>query len=119
MTERNVELLEKTMQHILDHPEQHHQEDVWLDQCGTPGCFMGWAMHFDGITLEGIQASRYGLRWDSSKWAVERLGLTDDEFMTMFNPGNTIEELQLMVKALVNGEQLDQTRIDSIATATE
>ena len=36
---RNVELLERVMQHIDDHPEQHEQA-VWVrHECGTAACF--------------------------------------------------------------------------------
>ncbi len=100
MTELNRELLEKTMQHIVDHPDQHDQHRVFND-CGTPACFMGWAMHFSGMTH-----SQWYTSGSDARWAENNLGLTTDQFYALFDCSNTIPMLQLMVKDLVNGDEL-------------
>ena len=114
MPERNVELLEKTLQHILDHPEQHDQGE-WarsrLD-CGTAACFAGWAaiLTFGESVInarEGTFAmpAPYDLpRMSESAGAL--LGLTEPEYYTLFEANNTRDMLRLMVKDLVNGDEL-------------
>lgn len=109
MPERNVALLEKTMQHIIDNPEQHDQDSFWND-CGTPSCFAGWAMHFSGLTRHDVTVW-YSRNPDSTfgantGCAAELLGLTDEEACAMFSISNTREMLQLMVKDLMNGDEL-------------
>lgn len=45
----NIDLLDKTMNYITEHPEQHDQ-GVW--RCGTSRCFAGWACTLDGAEDE-------------------------------------------------------------------
>lgn len=120
MPERNVELLQQTMQYIKDHPEQHMQ-DIWVTDfalCGTAACFAGWASLLDGMSAikllrlsEGIEAVRIpgeGGRWRSavSIHASSILGLTREEADILFGGTNTTPTLELMVKDLVNGDEL-------------
>lgn len=97
---RNVELLEKTMQHIMDHPDKHDQADYWT-ACGTPSCFAGWALHFAGLSQE--QVWRIGA---TRRVAAAVLGLTEQETLVLFSPLNTRPMLQLMVKDLINGDAM-------------
>jgi hypothetical protein len=100
--QRNVELLQQTMQYIKDHPEQHDQSEYWDYGCQTPSCFAGWALHFNGVTWK-----EYVKRNKSTHiWASEVLGLTDDEAYVLFHDGNTRRMLELMTKDLVNGDEL-------------
>lgn len=112
MPERNVELLEKTMQHILDHPEQHDQgEWARTTDCGTAACFAGWAaiLTFGPSVLGYIGGfdlpAPYNLSCMSES-AGALLGLTEPEYDTLFEANNTRDMLQLMVKDLVNGDEL-------------
>lgn len=116
MTGRNVELLERVMQHIDDHPAQHDQE-VWLDECGTAACFAGWACLLSGWQVGAVDNSMTiptatvfspdGLQeLGVGTTARDLLGLTTDEAAQLFNSMNTRDELRLMVKDLVNGDQL-------------
>lgn len=98
---RNVELLQKTMQYIKDHPEDHKQWTVW-DTCGTPGCFMGWAQCLSGMTFQDY----INIPQDSIDWAQEHLGLTEHEANLIFYPCNTARMLELMIKDLVNGDEM-------------
>lgn len=127
MPERNVELLEKTMQYIQDHPEQHAQES-WMHatECGTAACFAGWACLLAG--LEQVQGTGFATRSTVRSGpltltkayktnvgevvsipseAAAQLGLTEREAGILFDAGNTVDELKLMVKKLVNGEVLN------------
>lgn len=105
--ERNVELLQETMQFINDHPEKHRQSSYF--DCGTPLCFAGWAIVLAGYTEE--QAVTWPAHWASELCAIgwfaaNLLGLTGAEAWTLFNAGNTRQMLDLMVKDLANGDEL-------------
>jgi len=114
--ERNKELIERTMQHIVDHPEEHDQA-TWIGNltCGTVACFAGWALMLDGVSAEDIlnwshAAPRYSLVGSRAREvATEHLGLTIDEAGRLFQASNTRDMLQLMVKDLINGKELRQT----------
>jgi len=102
---RNTELLEKTMQFILDHPEQHDQS-AW---CGTPQCFAGWAATLTGwakVAGWDVYVRRGDREERVSVVAAEELGLTEREANVLFNGGNDVSELQMMVKDLLNGDTL-------------
>lgn len=107
---RNIELLEKTMQFIKDNPEKHDQAQ-W---CGTAQCFAGWATSLEGYTermyRDGRPSMSYlvanGRNVHAAELAAQLLGLTGDEADRLFDGGNTIEHLELMVKDLVNGGEL-------------
>ena len=101
MPERNIELLQQTMQHILDHPEQHDQT-IWMNECRTVACFAGWTCLLSG------QVSSYWVFIPNR--AIDLLGLTEDEANILFSERNTIPQLQLMVKDLVNGDELNIER---------
>jgi hypothetical protein len=119
MPERNVELLEKTMQHILDHPEEHDQK-YWFTQteCGTAACFAGWACLLSGYEVDRTQTMGSGhdrfeyVVSESGNFAGHRardiLGLTETEASILFDSYNSREALQLMVKDLVNGDEMRQ-----------
>lgn len=53
MTAPNAELAYKVLDHIDAHPEQWCQ-GVWVGQaeCGTIGCFAGWAVMLSGYTVD-------------------------------------------------------------------
>lgn len=98
----NVELLQQTMQHIKDHPEQHDQH-IWVNSCGTAGCFAGWAALLSGWFIEDLRY--YGdFRWTT--FGRELLDLTPDEAFKLFCSSNTVPMLELMVKDLVNGDEM-------------
>ncbi|RAV17535.1 hypothetical protein DQP57_00480 [Mycobacterium colombiense] len=116
---RNIALLEATLAKIQDHPELHDQSLVFQrNECGTAACFMGWACMLAGYTpvLTGsffgphttgsVVADARGRRHIALLTAYDLLGLTTDEGAKLAAPYNTVRQLELMVKALVNGEEL-------------
>lgn len=113
---RNVPLLEEVMHHIKDHPETHDQS-TYLSQndCGTAGCFAGWAWLLSGQEYFKIDSARDALRvFDGAR---EVLGLTDREATALFSPGNNRSVLELMVKDLANGDDLrDWQEYDDIVS---
>lgn len=110
---RNVELLERTMQHISDHPENHAQE-MWFSEndCGTAACFAGWACLLSG--LEAVNAgcrsaevtTPHGVHGVAAVEAKKLLGITHDEADIIFDANNSADMLRLMVKDLANGDDL-------------
>ena len=110
--ERNTELLEKTMQHIMDNPEQHDQ-GAWVNSCGTAACFAGWACLLTQGTkqcLDNETFSYQGKTKHAADLAMDLLGLTHKEAAVLFSGNNSREGLQLMVKDLVNGDELRDRR---------
>lgn len=100
---RNVELLEKTIQHIEDYPEDHDQTR-WFTECGTASCFAGWAWNLAGRNYDNFLAyTNLSLCHFS---AQSLLGLTTNEALILFYEFNTRDMLKLMVKDLVNGDDL-------------
>jgi hypothetical protein len=100
---RDTELLEQTMQYILDHPEEHNQMLLsyhLTPGCGTPSCFMGWAAALSEMNKQ-IFREYGGLR----QWAENRFDISASDFQKVFAESNTVEDLQLMVKQLVNGDE--------------
>lgn len=116
----NTELLQRTMQHLLDHPEQHDQQ-VWVSECGTTACFAGWALKLSGVdqfmTLTKCHQTNstwqdceyYGKTHTIQGLAQGLLDLTDEQTEILFDDFNTIPMLELMVKDLVNGNPLKLT----------
>ena len=124
----NVELLEQTMQYINDHPEQHNQA-TWLTDCGTASCFAGWACHLSGwnlfykvesvgtvnvageftpVALSTAMARKDERTCNVADAASSELGITWDDRVVLFAAGNSRDVLNLMVKDLVNGENIRQ-----------
>lgn len=95
----NVELLQQVMQHIKDHPEQHDQQIV---VCGTAACFAGRAMLLSDWSSHRIACS-------SIPECAQLLGLTTIQAQKLFRYDNTRPMLELMVKDLINGEELRPT----------
>jgi hypothetical protein len=112
---RNVELLERVMTYIEDHPDEHKQA-FWftMGSCGTAACFAGHAALLSGYQPAGNSAD--GWRRDcqlpgerpkpTSFVARELLGLTEEEGRTLFADWITRPMLKLMVKDLCNGDPL-------------
>lgn len=108
---RNVQLLEKVMQHIDDHPEQHDQSTWVRTDCGTAACFAGWAAILTfgtGIILRdgGFQCPPPYAHRIMSEVAADLLGLDEANADTLFHACNSRGMLRLMVKDLVNGDEL-------------
>ena len=118
----NTELLERTMQHIEDNPKLHNQR-VWAEEtgCGTAACLAGRACALSGIELQpgwvqiwtgfmhaNVQGAALigGKLVSAGETAMELLGISAEDAILLFSPGNTIPQLKLMVKDLLNGEHL-------------
>lgn len=118
MPEVNVELLEKVMHHILDHPEEHDQT-MWFrkNTCGTAACFAGhvallsgyqpgsWQLGWDGTTISSCAVGEGGTD-EVPDLAQDLLCLTKDQANMLFYGENTVPELQVMVKDLVDGNPI-------------
>ena len=90
----NKQLLQDTMQYILDNPDRHDQT-VWV--CGTAACFAGTGALLVGWSPFMIEA------YMSTPAGARLFGITPMQAQLLFNAHNTIPMLQLMVKDLVDG----------------
>lgn len=109
---RNIGLLQDTMQHIADNPKEHDQASFITRRftrrftnsgyvCGTAACFAGRAALLAGWTVEQIATAG-----NMHLSGAALLGINVDEAFQLFDAFNTVPMLELMVKDLVNGEQL-------------
>jgi hypothetical protein len=106
--ERNVVLLEKTLEHIKAFPEDW---DQGYYRCGTAMCFAGhasmlagaqWAVD-DGEPLSAMLVTPSGQYMDVHNFAKRELGLTEPEAGWLFDGNNDIAELEEIVDSLKNG----------------
>lgn len=104
----NVELLNKTMTYIKDHPESWDQA-YWIinNYCGTVGCFAGWACMLSGADIKIPQKNAYygtiqvnGTTRNVQDFAREVLGLDSAKSGALFCSDNSMEDLERMVKHL-------------------
>jgi hypothetical protein len=56
----NVEMLQRVLAQITEHPETHNQ-NTWESRCGTTRCVAGWAIYFAsvdaGVPAQGVTLS--------------------------------------------------------------
>jgi hypothetical protein len=105
----NTELLLRTLEQIERHPELWNQRD-W--RCGTSHCFGGWAVTLaggewiDDLHLKP-EDEQYIPDWPAPDGvpaeirAIRLLGLSVDQAIDLFDQDNTLEDLRLQVKRLV------------------
>jgi hypothetical protein len=105
------------MQYIEDHPEEHNQ-GMWFTKtaCGTAACFAGTACILSGMKPDfSVREHNYGnisyyVQEDRARWvkpiATDLLGISEEDSEVLFHAHNTVEELKLYVKDLLNGEHL-------------
>lgn len=101
------------MRHILDHPEQHDQAQ-WIAPCGTAACFAGWSVllspNWEVFDYRGAMLARRvddpEEIYSTAEAAEMELGVRPIEADILFSAVNTRPMLQLMVKDLVNGDDL-------------
>ena len=122
----NAEALERVMTHIKDNPRMWRQATYFTDRdvhdCGTTACFAGWAVQFYA-EQEGWKpreelfvatTARYYFKdgqppEDAShvaEVAAEILGITDADADILFGGSNDMEQLETMVKNLLNNEEI-------------
>jgi hypothetical protein len=116
----NIPKCEAVLDHITMNPESHDQTK-WAvrTECGTAGCFAGWAVMLDGgWELDWFDGNFVGQHTSFAKrtghWAGdliheaarEILELTPQEANVLFYAGNTIDDLGRMVKNLANGDSI-------------
>lgn len=110
----NVELMQEVMQQIKDHPEQHRQA-WWFTlegpDCGTAMCFAGWACVLSGwqpVFINSLSRAekvrKDGELRETGRVAAELLGLEmrGDSYPYLFSTEHTIDDLERMVKELIN-----------------
>jgi hypothetical protein len=118
----NVELLDKTLNYVLDHPDEWEQS-MW--HCGSTGCFAYWACVLSGEPMEfvpGEIVSAERSRWlkcvegdgvlyykDGSELtsvahrATRVLGLNENEAVHIFHCRGTRRDIRVAVKKVKEG----------------
>lgn len=109
-TTPNLDLLDRVMDHIDQHPEEWKQS-YWITAttCGTAACFAGHACLMEGWQL--FPVSRFGsYRFemvakdgavnDVRDVAVALLGLDEKQAERLFGATNTLDDLHSMVKQI-------------------
>lgn len=131
---RNISLLEKVRDQILDHPETHDQgvwarvsydeilgEEPVIIECGTAACVCGWACQlsgdrflihpqdksWNGSYYPGLIITAEGEKHLIGERGQEVLGITDEEAMELFNEGLDRTTVLKHLDALINGEELE------------
>lgn len=100
----NVDLLQQTLLHIEEHPEEWYQNE-W--RCGATACFAGHAALLDGARWVDprLHASYYvcyhGEEQHVELAATEALGLSFWQAETLFEETNTLDDLREIVADLV------------------
>ena len=95
----NKELLQLTLDTIKANP-QHWDQTSW--HCGTTHCFAGFAELLSKNLSLDTYIDGYEINsWEVIDYALAKLGLTDDQAVQLFNPTNTLEDLERMVGVLV------------------
>lgn len=108
-TKPNAELAYATLDQIDEHPELHDQS-WWftVTECGTTGCFAGWACLLSGDKPDALDRPMHlldigadvsfvvrpdGVTQSVSEHAQELLGLDWETARRLFASGNTRERL--------------------------
>lgn len=113
MTKPNVALLEETLTYIRDHPEEWDQTK-WV--CGTAACFAGRAALLSGHTVPQTHTTHVTdmvgwFRTDGDERVGEvaerELGITFDQAEDLFNATNTMDDLEHVVKNIINESQAE------------
>jgi hypothetical protein len=92
----NIELIDRIIAHLTEHPEEHNQK-IWgrRDECGTRACVAGWAIILSGHDLWKVKTSNlvnrryevlsfHGLNNSPSIVAGKLLGLSRDQQNCLF-----------------------------------
>jgi hypothetical protein len=121
----NVEKCQAVMDHIRMNPELHNQR-YWgtKTECGTAFCFAGLTCVLNGHTnFEWRSGDVYGVSAAKSyaelvivdqvkmhvrMLAASLLDLDWHESHVLFGTQNTVDDLELMVKNLANGDPIDR-----------
>lgn len=116
----NAALLRSTLDYIKTHPEQWNQK-TW--HCGTTACFAGHAAILAGCRWGHLESSAVilteALETLVPSWRIEdfgsyrvtsaaaaatvALGLTESQANALFASYNTLESLEEIVEALIDG----------------
>jgi hypothetical protein len=101
MTAPNVDLLRRTMDAVLAHPELHNQ-GFWAIRrdCGTVMCFAGWVCALEGLSMnvEDLDADRVTSSLDNGEQidttAASLLGVDWRSAMELFHADNSTADLK-------------------------
>lgn len=81
---KNIELAERILEQVTEHPETHDQEHYGYQGCGTTHCIAGWAV---------VLTPEVELNWESG--LLHSVWLPEDRWMTPFEAGQELLALEL------------------------
>lgn len=115
----NVTLLQKVLDHITAHPEEHDQNFYAIRRdCGTTMCVAGHTVVFAGYTIDWSRAAllsdggipgvwvhdRFGERHLIDRQAAYELRLDYETAWRLFADDNTLEDLWRIGQELADGQ---------------
>jgi hypothetical protein len=108
MTDINVALLQKVLDYITEHPEEHDQSIIAKRTlCGTAACVAGHTVAMTGHILNwSITGQAYTCdsgRENILDVAATELGLTYDQSSELFSADNTLAQLWLIASVFTEG----------------
>lgn len=141
----NVELLQKTLQFIKENPRTWVQTDWFLildsdtkelvphlvdieveeiNSCGTAFCFAGHAALMEGFPAPPKSNFSEWRRLPegadypetASDFARKRLGLDWNQADILFHPGNSMEDLQILVDALIENPDISAEDMEALTS---
>jgi hypothetical protein len=106
---------------IEANPEKHDQQ-IWLDQCGSTGCWAGWMAAFDpavkGARMASDDEEFYakstevmlvdGTRMTWNEYVRARMGWTTTEANRAVDGMNTLDDLRSIVRGQVAAHEGDE-----------
>lgn len=137
----NVELLQDTMKHIKENPQTWNQ-NVWfvhldenghraelavtvemteVNSCNTAFCFAGHAALKSGFPAPPQNGlSWYGAvdgeHYEASDYARQKLGISWTQADILFNGQNTMEDLEVLVDALIENPNIDRDEMRELTS---
>lgn len=129
----NVDLLQRTMERIEQHPDQW-QQDTWAVEhyqggvvCRTAFCFAGWAVQLAGHTIAfsgepclGERHTNYVDDGDSIEALAQwKLGLTYEQAWRLFDAANDLPTLRSIVAEFIEETWRANALHDAVAELVE
>uniref|UniRef100_UPI003F49756E hypothetical protein n=1 Tax=Pseudonocardia sp. CA-138482 TaxID=3240023 RepID=UPI003F49756E len=106
-TEINVPDLRKGLEHVTAHMDEWNQ-GAWAERswCGTKCCLAGTVTLQAGADLDWGNREAFSLTTGQTirSFAMQRLGLTEDQAFDLFNANNTLRRLWTLAREFSRGE---------------
>lgn len=98
-----------------------------LEECGTSFCFAGWTAKLDGCDMQWLDRDVRGVaslenvrapgtqEWQAVwRYARDALGLTERQSDVLFDATNSLDDLRLLVNALIERPDITQDELNDL-----